>query len=124
MKKPTEFHSLDDLSQGIERRLADGLVTHIYPGEHAMLSIVDIQPNAAGPIHSHPQEQWGVMLSGSGVRTQGGEKILVKGGDFWRTPPKVEHGFMAGSDGARILDFFSPPRNEYENGGAGVGFEK
>ena len=121
MSKTKEFFNLDDSTQGIHRDLAPGLKTRIFPGDHSMLSIVTIEPNARGTIHSHPQEQWGVLLQGDGVRIQDGEEIPVKTGDFWRTPGGVPHGIRAGCNGARVLDIFSPPRDEYRKGGSGFG---
>lgn len=86
-----------------------------------MLSIVRIGPNKAGEIHGHVQEQWGVMLEGSGVRTQNGVDHDVRAGDFWQTPSNVSHGLKAGPDGAVVLDIFSPPRDEYRQAGSGFG---
>jgi hypothetical protein len=51
------FFNLHDMSQGISRTLADGLNTRIFPGENVMLSVVRIDPNKSGEIHSHVQEQ-------------------------------------------------------------------
>lgn len=113
------FFNLHDMSQGISRSLADGLDTRIFPGENVMLSIVRVEPNKAGEVHSHPQEQWGVMLEGSGVRTQDGVEHTVKTGDFWQTPGHISHGLRAGPDGAVVLDIFSPPRDEYRQSGSG-----
>ena len=73
----------------------------------------------SGEIHSHSQEQWGVMLEGGGVRIQDGVEHEVRAGDFWQTPGQVEHGFKAGPEGAVILDVCSPPRDEYRRAGAG-----
>ena len=115
------FFNLDDLTQGIARDLADGLQTRIFPGENVMISVVRVGPERAGKLHSHPEEQWGVMLEGSGVRIQDGVEHEVKAGDFWQTPGNVEHGFRGGPDGAVILDIFSPPRNEYRQTGSGFG---
>ncbi len=115
----TSFFNLHDLDQGIHRILAEGLETRIFPGDQAMLSVVRAAPNSAGSVHSHPQEQWGVMLEGSGVRSQDGIDYPVKAGDFWRTPGGVAHGFTAGPDGAVILDVFAPPRDEYRSAGSG-----
>ena len=117
------FFNLDDTTRGIVRELAPGLSTRIYAGEQAMLSIVDIEPGAVGNEHAHPEEQWGVLLKGSGVRTQDGEEIAVSVGDFWRTPGGVPHAFRAGPEGARVLDIFSPPRKEYRVAGSGYGAE-
>ena len=73
----------------------------------------------SGKIHNHPQEQWGIMISGSGIRIQNNDKIPVVEGDFWRTPGGIDHGFVAGKDGAIIVDVFAPPREEYKKEGTG-----
>ena len=114
------FFNLNDSGQGILRELAPGVSTRIFPGDHAMLSVVRLDPGCESEIHSHPQEQWGVLLEGTGVRIQDGEEIAVSAGDFWRTPPNVTHAFRAGQEGARVLDVFSPPRDEYRVKGIGV----
>ena len=121
MGSKQEFFNLDDTAQGILRELAPGLTARIFLGDHAMLSVVTIEPNAEGQVHSHPQEQWGVLLDGDAVRIQDGEEIPVKAGDFWRTPGGVPHGLRAGPQGARVLDIFSPPRDEYRKAGSGFG---
>ena len=113
MSKMQEFFNLDDFSQGIHRELGPGLKARIFVGEQAMLSVVTIEPNAQGRIHSHPHEQWGVMLEGDGIRIQDGQEVAVSAGDFWWTPGGTPHGIRAGANGARVLDIFSPPREEY-----------
>lgn len=123
MSKKENFYNLNDMSQGIHRELALGIWTRIFTGERAMLSVVTLAPNAEGSIHSHPQEQWGILLEGGGVRIQDGQEVPVSAGDFWRTPGGVEHGIRAGAKGARILDVFSPPREEYTTSGTGFGKE-
>ena len=116
-----EFHNIDDASDGLFRELAPGLSTRIFAGEHAMLSVVTLAPNAEGTVHHHPEEQWGFLLEGSAIRVQGEEEIPVRKGDFWRTPGNVPHTMRAGPDGARVLDIFSPPRAEYKKPGTGFG---
>ena len=86
MSESKNFFNLDALDQGISRARADGMSTRVFAGDEAMISIVSIDPNKSGEVHSHPQEQWGLCLRGSGVRYQGGEEIEVREGDFWRTP--------------------------------------
>ena len=119
MAESPELYKLDDPAQGLQRELAPGLDARIFVGDRSMLSLVTFAPNAAGQVHSHPEEQWGVLLEGDGVRTQGGEDFAVKAGDFWRTPGGVPHGFRAGAKGARILDIFSPAREAYRKPGTG-----
>ncbi|MFZ9038949.1 MAG: cupin domain-containing protein [Gammaproteobacteria bacterium] len=119
MSEAKNFFNLDAADQGIARQLADGMTTRVFPGDDAMISVVRIEPNKSGDTHSHPQEQWGLCVRGSGLRRQGGEEIRVSAGDFWRTPGGVEHGFTAGPDGAVIYDVFAPPREEYKKAGSG-----
>ena len=80
------FFHIDDLTQGLARKLTNGITTRIFPGDQAMLSVVRIAPNAQGTLHSHPEEQWGYMIEGSATRIQNGEHIQVEKGSFWRTP--------------------------------------
>ena len=47
-----------------------------------MLSLVQLEPGRESDVHSHPQEQWGVILEGSGVRMQDGDEYPVTVGDF------------------------------------------
>jgi quercetin dioxygenase-like cupin family protein len=118
-----EFFNLNDPTQGIRRELAPGITTRIFPGEQAMLSVVRLEPHAAGKMHHHSEEQWGVLLEGSAVRIQGDQEIAVETGDFWRTPANLPHTMRAGPSGAVVLDIFSPPRVEYGKPGTGFGAE-
>lgn len=119
MTDTREFFNLDDTAQGIKRSLAEGLDTRIFVGDQSMLSIVSFAPGAEGSLHSHPEEQWGLLLEGDGIRTQDGKEFAVKSGDFWLTPGGIEHTFKAGLQGARVLDFFAPARESYKKSGSG-----
>ena len=119
MSEKENFFNLDAMDQGISRVLAEGLTTRVFPGDEAMISVVRIEANKTGKPHSHPQEQWGLCVRGSGIRLQAGAEIAVSAGDFWRTPGNVEHTFIAGPEGAVIFDVFAPPREEYTREGSG-----
>ena len=121
MSKADWVFQLHGDARGIERKLADGVNASIFPGEQAMLSVVRVEPNATGSMHSHPEEQWGVLLEGSCTRIQGGEEVEVTAGDFWHTPGGVTHGIRTAGHAAVILDIFSPPRAEYRQKGKGFG---
>lgn len=121
MSKASWVFNLKDDPRGIARVLGPGLNTNIFAGEQLMLSVVRIDPNAAGSLHSHPEEQWGVLLEGSATRIQQGEEIVCEVGDFWCSPGNVVHGIRAGAAGCTVLDIFSPPREEYKKAGSGFG---
>lgn len=116
---PPWVFNLHRADLGIPRRLAEGIQARVFAGEHAMLSVVRLEPHREGTIHSHPEEQWGILLEGECVRIQGGEEVAMKAGDFWHTPGGVSHGIRTGASSALVLDVFSPPRREYRNAGQG-----
>ncbi|MFP6731434.1 MAG: cupin domain-containing protein [Alphaproteobacteria bacterium] len=120
-EQPDWVFNLNDKAQGLARKLGDGINTRIFPGDQAMLSVVTLAPHSVGTLHSHPQEQWGVLLEGSLVRIQGGVEVAMTAGDFWCTPGGVEHSVRTADEGAVVLDVFAPPRDEYRKGGEGFG---
>ena len=113
--------NIDGADGGMARKLADGITTRVFCGERIMLSVVRIEPHSEGLVHSHGEEQWGVLLEGECVRIQGGEEVAMKAGDFWHTPSGVPHGIRTGGAGAKVLDIFSPPREGYRKAGEGFG---
>ena len=113
------FFSLETLDRGIKRELGDDITAHIFPAEQSMASVVHIAPNARGTVHSHPQEQWSILIEGSAIRIHDGEEIPVKKGDFWVAPGNSEHGIIGGPEGAVIIDVFAPARPEYTKAGHG-----
>jgi quercetin dioxygenase-like cupin family protein len=113
------FHNLRE--GGIPRTLAQGIRARIFPGTHLMLSVVELDPWSQSPVHSHPNEQWGVCLEGEWIRIQDHQEHPVKAGDFWETPPNVPHGGRTLSHRCLILDIFAPPREEYRHPGSGLG---
>ena len=121
---PEWVFNLHNEKQGIFRVLADGISARVFVGENVMLSVVKIEPNSQGKIHSHPEEQWGVMLEGECIRIQGGEEVFVKAGDFWHTPTNIPHGIRTESASALVLDIFSPPRQDYKKSSEGFGMAK
>ena len=113
------FFNFKYLETGIHRKLSNGIDAHIFPGEQSMASVVVIAPNAVGKIHSHPQEQWSILIKGGGTRIHDGEHIPLKEGDFWVAPGDCEHGIVGGPEGAVIVDSFAPARPEYTKPGEG-----
>ena len=77
------FFNLHNEDGGIRRSLADGVTTRISPRKHAMLSVVRIEAESESARHFHPEEQWGVLLEGTGMRIQHDIEHPVSAGDFW-----------------------------------------
>ena len=93
--------------------LAPGVTAKIASGERMMLSLVTFAPDAVVPTHSHPQEQMGMMVSGTMEFTIAGETRVLSGSGMVFVPGGVPHAAKAGSGGAVALEVFSPPREEF-----------
>ncbi len=64
------------------------------------------------PMHAHPHEQTGYLVSGHLRLRIGGESHDVRPGDSWCVPGGVEHGADALEDTV-ALEVFSPVREDY-----------
>jgi quercetin dioxygenase-like cupin family protein len=95
------------------KTLATGVTARIASGEKLMFSLVTLEPGAVVPTHSHPQEQMGMMVSGTMEFTVAGETRRLSGNEMYLVPGGVPHAAKAGPGGAVALDAFSPPREEY-----------
>lgn len=117
------FFNIGRPDGGIPRELAPGITTTVFAGDHAMISVVRVAPGATGTLHDHPEEQWGHCLEGTGIRVQGGARVAIGPGDFWRTPGGMPHTVEAGPDGLLVMDIFAPPRAAYATPGHGFAAE-
>ncbi|MCX6371594.1 MAG: cupin domain-containing protein [Actinobacteria bacterium] len=64
------------------------------------------------PMHEHPQEQTGYLVSGHIALTIGGETHDVMPGDSWCIPGGMEHGSEVLQDSVAV-EVFSPLREDY-----------
>ncbi len=104
-----------DPSEVGRRELAQGVTLRTMWGDKIMMSMVEIAPNAVVPMHSHPNEQAGVVMQGEFEFTIGGVARMMRQGDAYIIPGGVEH-MVKGSDGwSMALDIFSPPREDYKS---------
>lgn len=82
-------------------------------GQHLMLSYLEMDDGAEVPMHSHPHEQGGMLLQGKVQLTIGDETRVVEAGSLFIIPPGVPHRAVAVGGPARVLDVFSPVREDY-----------
>ena len=95
-----------------QKELAEGVTTNLAWGEKLMLSFVKLTPNAIVPPHRHPHEQMALVLSGRLEVTIAGESRLLEEGDAFLVPSDVEHSVKNLESQTRVLDIFSPPRED------------
>lgn len=82
-------------------------------GKHLMFSYLEMDEGAVVPLHSHPHEQGGMLLSGRLELTIGDETRVVEAGSMFLIPPDTPHQAVAIGGPAVVLDVFSPVREDY-----------
>jgi len=85
-------------------------------GANIMLSHVEFDAGASVPAHSHPHEQAGIVLAGRLELTIAGEARVLAPGDAYLIPGGVEHAARPVGGPCRVLDIFSPIREDYAAG--------
>ena len=85
--------------------------TLIY-GERTLTTEFWLEKDANLPIHSHPHEQTGYLVSGHMVLTIGENEYDVIPGDAWLVPGDVAHGATILADSVAV-EVFSPVRQDY-----------
>lgn len=86
------------------KSLAHGAKTH--------LTRFTLEREAVIPVHQHPHEQTGFLVSGALRFTLGDKEFMAQEGDSWNIPPHVPHGAVALQD-SLVIEVFSPPREDY-----------
>jgi len=78
-------------------------------GEKMMMCEFTAQPGVIVPMHSHPHEQVGMVLSGRVQFIVAGETWIAEAGDSYAIPGGVEHEARI-LEPTVLLELFSPPR--------------
>ncbi len=96
------------------KELLPGIMSRTFWGERMLVSLVDLDPNAAIPAHSHPHEQVGMVVRGQMELTIAGETRMVKEGDVYVVPGDAVHAVRMGSEPCQVVEMFAPVREEYK----------
>jgi quercetin dioxygenase-like cupin family protein len=105
MFKETKATGYTELVKGVH------LKTMVY-GENTLMTEVRLEKGAVIPLHQHPHEQTGYMVSGHMDFLVNGEHHIAKPGDSWNIAGNVEHGATAIEESV-VVEVFSPVRDDY-----------
>lgn len=108
------FHHWNDVP--LEQVKPD-LTRRLITGERIMLASVELQRGCIVPQHAHVHEQVSYILRGCLRLTIGEpatESYDLREGDVMVIPSNVPHAAEAIED-SRLLDVFSPPREDWLN---------
>ena len=64
------------------------------------------------PLHSHPNEQSGYVISGEYILKFSNYNQILKPGDSYSIPINIEHSWKV-IKGGEVIDVFTPLREEY-----------
>ena len=92
----------------------EGIRARRVEGDQVTLAIVELDPDAVVPEHTHPAEQNGLVITGEMRFRVGEEERLLGPGGTWRILGGVPHTARAGPDGAVVIDVFSPIRSDWD----------
>lgn len=81
-------------------------------GEHSLMTKFVLESGSELPVHKHPHEQVGYLISGRLILTVGGDSCEMEPGDSWAIPGDVEHGAQV-IELAEAIEVFYPVRLDY-----------
>ena len=100
-----------DEAQRIE--MFDGVARRtLNAGDRTSIHEIEIATGATVPMHTHPHEQIGYLVSGRVRFELAGEVKELSAGDSWIIPGETPHEVTA-LEPSVALDIFSPRRDEY-----------
>ena len=101
-----------DIKQIPAQEVVPGCRLRTPYGENLMLSYLEMDEGAEIPLHHHPHEQGGILLSGRLQLTIGDETQVCESGSMFLIPPDTPHRAVALSP-VVVMDVFSPIREDY-----------
>jgi quercetin dioxygenase-like cupin family protein len=78
-------------------------------GEKSMVTKMNYQVGDNVPLHSHPNEQCGYVISGQYWIIFENDNEILNPGDSYSIPENVEHSWLV-ITGGEVIDVFTPPR--------------
>ena len=94
-----------EVSEGIKRKT-------LVHGSKTMLTEFLLEGGNTLPMHKHPEEQTGYLVSGNIILTIDGEDYDMKPGDVWSIKGNQDHGAEIKEDSVAV-EVFSPVREDY-----------
>jgi quercetin dioxygenase-like cupin family protein len=101
-------------TERVAKELIPGINAKTFWGEQMLAAVVDLDANVHLPLHSHPHEQLGIVIEGQIEFSVAGEVKVLKPGEVYVIPGGVEHEARTFDQPVKVLDVFSPVREEYK----------
>jgi len=92
--------------------LVPGSKSHIISAEKVTVSLLTMAPDSYFSVHRHQSEQIMIVMDGAIDEIVDGKLYHLEKGDVLILPSNIEHGGYISDKGCRVIDIFSPPRQD------------
>jgi quercetin dioxygenase-like cupin family protein len=100
-----------------EIKVNEGMSRRLVYTDHLMLVNVEFTDGPTenpDPLHSHPHEQISYLVEGEVyLLVENRDKVLLKAGDHFAIPSNVPHSIHRLTPFVRIIDCFTPLREDF-----------
>ena len=110
---PVEKISLYDLP---EEKLSNKVSRWTAAGKNMSVAKYFLKKGSSAPIHHHSVEQATFVIQGRLSLIIEEREMVLEAGDVVFIPPNTSHGGGEALEDVVSLDFFSPPREDIQNG--------
>jgi len=119
MEKKESYATQEEYNQRVTHyrdvpliELGPGSKSHIISAEMITLSFVIAEPGIYFASHRHEPEQFMVVLDGACDTILERKLYHLEAGDVLHVPSNFEHGNYISDRGLRMIEVFSPPRQD------------
>ena len=119
MEKKEPYATQEEYNKSVVRyrntpvmKLAEGAKNYIVSSERMTVSFVTLEPNIRITPHRHEPEQMVIVNDGACDFIVDGKLYHLEEGDVLIIPSNVEHGNYSSERGLRMIEVFSPPRQD------------
>jgi quercetin dioxygenase-like cupin family protein len=105
-------HNVSDIKSF---EITRGFSARMIHADSMTIAFVEVEEGAELPVHAHPHEQVTNVLEGVFEIVVGSQPVLLKAGESVVIPSNVPHSGKAHTH-CRILDVFSPVREDFRKG--------
>lgn len=88
-----------------------GITAVVGTGKQLSAAVFTLDAGAVVPDHSHDNEEFGQVLSGSLELRWADQTVVLQAGEAFLLPAGVPHGARALDDGCALVECYAPPRN-------------
>lgn len=119
MERKEPYASQEEFNKRVVRyrdipliELGPGAKANLVSTERMTLSFITQEPHCHFSPHHHEPEEIVIVLDGERDEVVEGKLYHIKEGDVLIVPSGIEHGSHTSDRGCKVLEVFSPPRQD------------